>query len=70
MPVSKYKMARINNLYSLKHTSKNERLLCMVAEQKSKSKFKESSDRNKPSKVSQFIPQTSDSATFKLPPDG
>lgn len=42
----------------------------MVTEQKSKSKFGESSDRNRPSKVSQFIPQTSDSATFKLPSDG
>lgn len=42
----------------------------MVAEQKSKSKFRESSDRNKPSKVSQSIPQTADSATFTLPPEG
>ena len=40
----------------------------MVPEQKSK--FKESSDRNKPSKVSQFLPQTSDGTTFNLPPGG
>lgn len=42
----------------------------MVSKQKSKSKFRESSDRNKSSKVSQCIPQTSDNATFELPPDG
>lgn len=40
-----------------------------MAEQKSKSKFRESSGRNKPSKVSQSIPQTADSATFMLPPE-
>lgn len=39
----------------------------MITEQKSKPELSGSSDRNRPSKVSQFVLQTSDSATFKLP---
>lgn len=42
----------------------------MVAEQKPKSKFTSSLGSSKPSKVSQFSPQTADSATFNLPPGG
>lgn len=63
---------RAHNLASLKYISKdnynnNERPQCTVTEQKSKSKLSESSSRNRPSKVSQFLLQTADSSTFKLP---